>query len=850
MIYFCCDERRRNAVRDHATLNGIDFIEVLDLDAPVGRPRQHTLLVRFLKPVPDLTRDHVLVEGGERVTPVRVEWAFPASAIPAELITPEEQAFFAALPEAEHVLVVRTDSSGDFSVYSLRVVGGAASLASPEGFDRLLAEVGFSFKVECPSDFDCKPPRVCQPERLPEPDVDYLAKDYASFRRSMLDRMAMVMPAWRERNPADLGIALVELLAYVGDHLSYQQDAAATESYLGTARRRVSVRRHARLVDYFMHDGCNARVWAQVRVEADNVELQKGVQLLTQLSGSTERIPPGSTAYDQALAQGPAVFETMHEIQLFQSHNEMPLYTWGSRECCLPTGATRVTLRGHYADLKRGDVLILEEVLGPRTGHPEDADPAHRHAVRLTEVQAHGPVGDDAPLADLLNDQPITEVSWAAADALPFPLCISAVTDAGYLEDVSVALGNIVLADHGMTIEHEDLGEVRRPVIFTPASGGDGCKRRPSIPVFPRFRPRLKERPLTQRGTTFKTEIVHGQKQTRRLTFDPDAPAAAAFGWEMKNVLPAVTLNDETWQPRRDLLASNEFAREFVVEVEDDGAAYVRFGDDRNGSRPAAGTSFTATYRVGNGVAGHVGAEAIAHVVSGESAIAHVRNPLPARAGVEPEGMEDVRHQAPSAFRTQERAVTEADYAAVTARHSHVQQAEATFRWTGSWHTVFVTVDRMGGAGVDRPFKDAMREHLERFRMAGHDLQVDEPCFVSLEIAMRVCAKPGYVRADVKAALLAEFSNGILPDGRRGVFHPDNFSFGESVYLSRLYAAAQRVPGVASVHITKFQRQGRRDDKVLAEGRLELNRLEIARLDNDPNFVEHGVFALEVDGGT
>ena len=36
----------------------------------------------------------------------------------------------------------------------------------------------------------------------------------------------------------DLGITLVELLAYVGDHLSYYQDAVATEAYLDTARQR------------------------------------------------------------------------------------------------------------------------------------------------------------------------------------------------------------------------------------------------------------------------------------------------------------------------------------------------------------------------------------------------------------------------------------------------------------------------------------------------------------------------------------------------------------------------------------------------------------------------------------
>ena len=76
------------------------------------------------------------------------------------------------------------------------------------------------------------------------------------------------MPEWRERNAADLGIALVEVLAYVGDRLCYAQDAVATEAYLGTARRRASVRRHARLVDYAMHDGANARVWVQVRSTA------------------------------------------------------------------------------------------------------------------------------------------------------------------------------------------------------------------------------------------------------------------------------------------------------------------------------------------------------------------------------------------------------------------------------------------------------------------------------------------------------------------------------------------------------------------------------------------------------
>ena len=62
-------------------------------------------------------------------------------------------------------------------------------------------------------------------------------------------------------------------------------------------------------------------------------------------------------------------------------------------------------------------------------------------------------------------------------------------------------------------------------------------------------------------------------------------------------------------------------------------------------------------------------------------------------------------------------------------------------------------------------------------------------------------------------------SNRTLPDGRRGVFHPDNFTFGQPVYLSAVYAAAARVAGVDSVLITTFQRQGIDSDDALNSGR-------------------------------
>ena len=124
-----------------------------------------------------------------------------------------------------------------------------------------------------------------------------------------------------------------------------------------------------------------------------------------------------------------------------------------------------------------------------------------------------------------------------------------------------------------------------------------------------------------------------------------------------------------------------------------------------------------------------------------------------------------------------------------------------------------------------------------------------DPEFVSLEIEMTVCVQPNYFRSDVKAALLRIFSNKILSDGSRGVFHPDNFTFAQPVYLSVLYAAAQKVEGVRFVTIERFQRLGINSHQALDDGVMPMGRLEIARLDNDPNFAERGVFRLTLEGG-
>ncbi len=807
----CENEARRNLVRDHATLNGIDFLEVLDQrmlvePALAGLPRQQFLLVRLLKAAPDLDATNVRLERLRGAAEAGVAWARRAdlvtTVLPSDLdsgdtLTGAEAAYFNNLDDADEVLVVLTTGRGDYSTYTLRLVASPTEDTPPPTIDPRLAAISFSFKVECPSDFDCAPEDACPPETFDEPEIDYLAKDYASFRRLMLDRLSVVMPDWQDRSPADMQIALVEMLAYVGDHLSYYQDAVATEAYLGTARRRTSVRRHARLLDYFMHDGCNARAWVHFAAEAggaaDGLLLPAGAELRTR-------------------GEDYLVFETMHDLALSSGHNEIPFYTWSDTDCCLPAGSTRATLLDDppgALNLSPGDVLIFEEVVGPTNGLEADADPAHRHVVRLAEA---------TPTTDDLDGTGVVEIAWHEQDALPFPLCLSVVVDGAVIEDVSLARGNVALADQGRSIAGERL-------IPQEVSVG-------------RYRPRLPESRVT-----FAAEYEHETAL--------QAPAALAVRQDPRDALPQVRLDDgdELWRPRRDLLGSDRFAAEFVVETERDRRAYLRFGDDVLGKAPSAGDEFSTTFRVGNGPAGNVGAEAIALAV-GVGGVS-VRNPLPAEGGTAPERIKEVRQFAPQAFRTQERAVTEADYAEVAERHEEVQKAAATFRWTGSWYTVFVTIDRKGGLPVreDTRFHEAMQAHLGRYRLAGYDLEINDPVFVPLDLQFEVCVASGYFRSDVKRALLDAFSRFDLQDGRRGFFHPDRFTFGQPVYLSQLYEAAVRVAGVASVEVTRFQRLNKNPDGELQEGVLVPASLEVLRLDNDPSNPENGKLELEMLGG-
>jgi len=921
----CGTDERRQAVRN-SKLNGIDYLEVFaDLSGNISRA---LLLLHCFKTIQlsSLDKTNVSIYGGTRITGIIPEWAQDASTMATNLkkrndpivndLSPEEKSIITSLgSEAEYVFVIRPNNIGDFSTYTIQLVSDSINPdIPPPNFDAILSKVDFSFKMECQSGFDCKQEKIeCLPSAtFPEPVIDYMAKDYSSFRKLMLDRLSIIAPDWEERNPSDMGIALVELLAFVGDQISYSQDAHATEAYLGTARSRISLRRHARLLDYSINEGCNARAWVFLKTSADELSIPQGTRLLTGADDDSSVVSPND--FDDAISNGAECFQTMHDITLHTSSNKISFYTWGETRCCLPSGATSATLlndklgrqlfswddidttttqfnalkdflKEHFSQVNRwinstriekldggstikistmdakyslyikldnvdktqakkaslvidsqtlynfmvkkngklnvyvpllkiGDVIIFEETRSPTTVNVQDADTSHRQAVRLTSV---------LPSFDELYQKAVLEISWADEDALTFPLCLNTIDPVTQnTVETSIARGNIVLADHGFSVDGEKL---------------------PSTPSSGIYRPQLSKKPLTFIAP-----------------FDLSISAFSVLNYDARNAKPSITLDgaNKKWHPspNGDLLESDEFATEFVVEIENDGTTFIRFGDSRTNSGliPPSSTDvysyeFTAKYRVGNGTKGNVGSETITRIVGDMSGIELLRNPMPSQGGAEPETMEEIRQYAPSAFRTQERAVTEADYEEVLLLHKEVMKAFAQIRWTGSWYTVFVAIERHGGKPVDVNFKNEIYGFLDTYRLAGYDIEITGPAYVPLDIEMTVYISSDCSRSYTERELLDAFSNRDLGNGNYGFFYPDNFTFGQPVFLSQIYKSVMKIVGTSSVSVTTFQRLAKPYNGELEAGVVKMAPSEIARLDNDPNFPENGKIVFILEGG-
>ncbi|GAA0274367.1 hypothetical protein GCM10009127_13590 [Alteraurantiacibacter aestuarii] len=474
----------------------------------------------------------------------------------------------------------------------------------------------------------------------------YLARDYASMRRLLIAELEAAVPGAADLPVASIEMTLIEAMAYIGDYLSYAQDAAATEAYLQTCRQRLSAARHAVLLGKRLNEGCCARTLLQFDTGADAVELPAGTQALSRLAGH-DAVHVGAADAAGDVAHAATGFSTLHPLTVRRENARFSL----SDACpTLLAGACHAMLDARAKGLGRGDILLFRHV-----------ESGWAQGVRLSSVHVEG-------------DE--TRVEWLPADALA-----PAIPTSGHWQ----VLGNIAVAEEGTAVE------LAEPVVLDRC--GTAALVRAPAPAF---------------AMPFDSDRAKGLPLAPQLACDPDMAEPVMWldeQWDRQHAAWPFA----RWSARRDLLSIAPGTRAFVPEVIGDDLLRLRFADDPAHPVPGDVPAY-ATYRSGKGARGNIAANTLVHLVDADQRIRQVSNPLPASGGCDAEPLVTARRTILSRCEgaAPGRCVTPADYAALVARHEDVAGASGAPTFANGLRRIDISVRRGAGRSVDADFRRAL----------------------------------------------------------------------------------------------------------------------------------------------
>jgi uncharacterized phage protein gp47/JayE len=266
------------------------------------------------------------------------------------------------------------------------------------------------------------------------------------------------------------------------------------------------------------------------------------------------------------------------------------------------------------------------------------------------------------------------------------------------------------------------------------------------------------------------------------------------------------------------LAFSRSTDRDYMTETDESDLTSVIFGDGQYGIIPEAGARILASYRVGGGQIGNVGAGQITVIANApqlQLAGAKVVNRAAASGGAERESIEQAVRFAPTVFGSMQRAVTAADYVALAKLFPGVSKARAE---AIAWNTVILFI---APTGTGEPPSDILKRDLlayfEDKRMLTSMISIADPDYVQIDVTADVGAVPFFRNQAVK---------GEAEKAIRQLMDFEKMNFGVALYLSKIYEALENLEGVDFVNVTRFQRAGQSPD-IPPEGKLEMGPNEI-----------------------
>ena len=184
--------------------------------------------------------------------------------------------------------------------------------------------------------------------------IAYRAGDYHSFQDSMLARLSSSkLPVLRHlstRDQDDYSIALIDAWSSVSDVLCFYQEYFANEGLLRTAKERLSVLEHARLIGYQLNPGVAASAYLAFTMDEPMVGMDNPVLRTTIPAGAQVQSTPGpdETAH---------LFETEIDIQARVAWNAMRPRMTQPQD--IHEGMGSVIINGMTTFVKAGDELLI-----------------------------------------------------------------------------------------------------------------------------------------------------------------------------------------------------------------------------------------------------------------------------------------------------------------------------------------------------------------------------------------------------------------------------------------------------------------------------------------------------------
>ena len=505
----------------------------------------------------------------------------------------------------------------------------------------------------------------------------------------------------------------------------------------------------------------------------------------------------------------------LNEIKLYSWDGVKPTLACGSTSANLllsnPTQANVEQVRDWINDQKL-KTLLIQENKNPETGTEGVVNPNHRQMIRLkTNAVAK---------KDPITNSWYLQIQWENDDALTWNATFyKQIGEAVPTEDITLFHGNLIQVYHGQVktltfkSSEEHLADSTEK-YYELTKWGAICK--------------------------FDDQDVLAYKKT---ALGNQLPAYSTL--DVKVTISGSSI-EQYWKEKITLIKSTEEDEHFMVETDEDQKSIIRFGNGINGKTLPEESIITCTYQIGQGTSGNIGRDSLPN--NDHVKIESCWNPFDVTKGMDPEPTAEIIRRVQEAYLARQyRAITLVDYENRAMELDSVSNAKAMYQWSGSWRILRLAIDPIGGYDAQEKIRRAVAEALEPVRLIGDDLEVRLPHYVPLDIKIHICIDPDYWIEDIRYLLEQEFSIGYTQDGRKGFFHPDNWTFGQDLPDSQVLGQVELVKGIGHVSCLEMKRfnevtPGKPD-------RIEVQIHEIIQVENDPDHQEKGIITFDIKGG-